>query len=36
MADNGEIKKSQPLEDFEPQGKSINDFIETAVKELTD
>ena len=32
MADNGEIKKSQPLEDFEPQGKSINDFIETAAE----
>ena len=28
-ANEGEIKKPQPLE-FEPQGKSINDFIETA------
>ena len=26
----GEIKKPQPLVEFEPQGKSINDFIETA------
>ena len=29
-ANEGEIKKPQPLEEFEPQGKSINDFIETA------
>ena len=29
-ANEGVIKKPQPLEEFEPQGKSINDFIETA------
>ena len=29
-ANEGEIKKPQPLVEFEPQGKSINDFIETA------
>ena len=30
MANTNIIKKPQALEDFEPQGKSLNDIIETA------
>ena len=30
MANTNIIKERQPLEDFEPQGKSLNDIIETA------